>query len=58
MTCKTTDDVTLAMKCGTPGYTAPEVLRGDPFSVKSDVFSVGCLLFYLVTGRNLYKSKS
>jgi serine/threonine-protein kinase len=32
---------------GTPGYAAPEVLRGAPAAVASDVFSLGCLLFKL-----------
>lgn len=35
---------------GTPSYLAPEVLMGQPASVASDVYSVGALLFYLVTG--------
>src|SRR5262249_55904160 len=36
---------------GTPLYMAPEVLRGEPASVQSDVYSLGVLLYYLVTGR-------
>lgn len=36
---------------GTLVYMAPEVLRGDPRSQASDVYSLGVLLFYLVTGQ-------
>lgn len=36
---------------GTPLYMAPETLRGDPASVRADVYSLGVLLFHLVTGR-------
>lgn len=36
---------------GTPLYMAPEVLFGDPPSPRSDVYSVGVLLYYLVSGR-------
>jgi hypothetical protein len=34
---------------GTPVYMAPEVLTGLPASVSSDVYSVGVLLYHLVT---------
>jgi TolB-like protein/tetratricopeptide (TPR) repeat protein len=35
---------------GTPLYLAPEILDGRAASVQSDLYSVGVLLFYLVTG--------
>lgn len=35
---------------GTPLYMAPEVLDGAPGTVQSDVYSLGVLLFFLVTG--------
>ena len=35
---------------GTPLYLAPEVLRGGVATVPSDVYSVGVLLYHLVTG--------
>jgi len=35
---------------GTPLYMAPELLAGQPASVASDIYSVGVLLFFLVTG--------
>ena len=35
---------------GSPLYMAPELLAGQPPSVASDVYSVGVLLFFLVTG--------
>jgi Tol biopolymer transport system component len=35
---------------GTPLYLAPEVLRGESASVQSDVYSLGVLLFHLLTG--------
>ena len=36
--------------CGTPLYAAPEVLLGGELSHQSDIYTVGVLLFYLVTG--------
>jgi serine/threonine-protein kinase len=36
---------------GTPLYMAPEVLEGQPASARSDVYSLGVLLYHLVTGQ-------
>jgi serine/threonine-protein kinase len=35
---------------GTPLYVAPEVFRGEPASARSDIYSLGVLLYHLVTG--------
>ncbi len=35
---------------GTPLYAAPELLEGKPRSQQSDIYSLGVLLFYLVSG--------
>ncbi len=35
---------------GTPLYLAPEILAGAEATVQSDVYSLGVLLYYLVTG--------
>jgi tetratricopeptide (TPR) repeat protein len=37
---------------GTPTYMAPELFSGSPASVASDIYAVGVLLFYLVTGQH------
>jgi pimeloyl-ACP methyl ester carboxylesterase len=37
---------------GTPAYTAPEVLFGAEATPASDIYSLGVLLFYLVTARH------
>jgi len=39
---------------GTYAYMAPELLRGEPFDRRADVFSVGVLLWELFTGRPLF----
>lgn len=42
---------------GTPGYMAPEVLRGDPADARADQFSFGVLLYELVTGRHPFRGR-
>jgi serine/threonine protein kinase len=42
-------------RCGTPCYVAPEILRGEGYNTKCDIFSLGSLLFNLITGRFLFR---
>jgi TolB-like protein/tRNA A-37 threonylcarbamoyl transferase component Bud32/Tfp pilus assembly protein PilF len=44
------DDDAPAELAGTPLYLAPEVLKGQPSSVQSDLYSLGVLIYHLVTG--------
>jgi serine/threonine protein kinase len=44
-------------KCGTPGYAAPEVLRGLGYTYNSDVFSLGAVFFNLLTGCYLFSGQ-
>jgi len=48
----------LTEKCGTPCYVAPEILRGEGYSTLCDMFSLGSLMFGLVTSRYLFKGKN
>ena len=36
---------------GTPGYVSPEMIRGDTVDTRSDLYSVGVILFEMLSGR-------
>jgi len=43
---------------GTFQYMAPEVLQGAEADARSDIFSLGCVLYEMVTGRRAFEGKS
>jgi serine/threonine-protein kinase PknK len=43
---------------GSPAFTAPEILSGDPPSVASDVYGLGATLFCALTGHAAYERRS
>ncbi len=46
------------MIVGTFQYIAPEVLQGKEADARSDIFSLGCVLFEMATGKRAFEGKS
>lgn len=43
---------------GLPGYLSPEQAAGEPLSSAADLFSLGCVLYQMVTGEPAFKGSN
>jgi serine/threonine-protein kinase len=43
---------------GTIGYMSPEQVRGENVTAASDIFSLGCVLYEMLTGQRAFSGKS
>ena len=46
------------MRFMTPEYASPEQVRGEPVTTASDIYSLGVLLYQIITGRRPYTFKT
>jgi serine/threonine-protein kinase len=43
---------------GTPEYMSPEQLLGDPVDARADIYSLGCMLYQMLTGEQAFAAES
>jgi non-specific serine/threonine protein kinase len=55
---KSESDSTFIMGVGSPAYMSPEQIKGYPLNQKTDIYSLGVVLFHLLTGRLPFRGKN
>ncbi|PYP93026.1 MAG: hypothetical protein DMG65_02310 [Candidatus Angelobacter sp. Gp1-AA117] len=53
-----TGTVTAGMIVGTPSYMSPEQIMGKPLTAASDIYSLGLVLYEMVTGKRPFHEQS
>ena len=55
---RTSTGKTIGRQVGTKGYMSPEQIKALSIDHRTDIYSLGCLLFYMLTGQHAIKDKS
>ena len=55
---KSASDSTFIMGVGSPAYMSPEQMKDYPLNQKTDLFSLGVVLFHMLTGRLPFRAKN
>jgi serine/threonine-protein kinase len=46
------------MTLGTPAFMAPEMVEGEGVDGRADLYSLGCVAYYLLTGHQVFEAET